>query len=118
MDRITIRDIVAHGKHGANPGERDRAQPFHLEIDLDIDLSRAGCSDDLNDTVNYAEVYDDILAIVEQRSYLLLERLASAILDRVLGDPRIARASVAIAKPDLLDGATPIVRMTRENSTH
>ena len=117
MDRITIRDIVAHGKHGANPGELDRAQPFHLEIDLDLDLSRAGRSDDLGDTVDYSKIYDDILKIVEERSYLLLERLASEILDRLLGDARIARASVAIAKPDLLDGATPTVRMTRENAT-
>ena len=115
MDRITIRNIVAHGRHGANPGERDRSQPFHLEIALDLDLTRAGESDDLNDTVNYAEIYETTRTIVEDRSFQLIERLASAILDEILRDKRIARASVSIAKPDLLDGATPAVMLSREN---
>lgn len=115
MDRISIRNIIAHGKHGANPGERDRAQPFHIEVDLDIDLTRAGQTDELHDTVNYADVYAAILKIVEERSYVLLERVASTILDEILRDPRIVRATLSIAKPDLLDGATPSVHMTREN---
>lgn len=115
MDRISLRNIVAHGKHGANPGERDRAQPFHLELDLDADLSRAGQTDQLHDTVDYAKVYETVVKIVEDHSYQLLERLASVILDEVLRDPRIIRASIAIQKPDLLDGATPMVRVERDN---
>ena len=115
MDRITIRNIVAHGKHGANPGERDHAQPLQLEVDLDIDLSRAGLTDQLHDTVDYASVYQTIVKTVEERSFALLERLASVILDEILRDPRIIHASLAIAKPDLLDGATPAVRLDRDN---
>ncbi|MBV8639273.1 MAG: dihydroneopterin aldolase [Candidatus Eremiobacteraeota bacterium] len=115
MDRISLRNIVAHGKHGANPGERDRAQPFHLEVDLDVDLSRAGLTDELHDTVDYAKVYETVVKIVEEKSFKLMERVASVILDEILRDPRIVRASLAIAKPDLLDGATPTVRLERNN---
>ena len=115
MDRISLRNIIAHGKHGANPGERDRAQPFHLELDLDADLSRAGLTDELHDTVDYAKVHETVVKMVEERSFQLLERLASVILDEVLRDPRIVRASLSIAKPDILDGATPMVRLERDN---
>lgn len=115
MDRISLRNIVAHGKHGANPGERDRAQPLHLELDLDLDLTRPGQTDELHDTVDYAAVYQTIVTIVEERSYQLLERLGSVILDEIFRDPRIIRASLSIAKPDLLDGATPSVRLERDN---
>ncbi len=115
MDRIALRNIVAHGKHGANPGERDRAQPFHIEVDLDIDLARAGQTDELHDTVDYSAVYQTVVKIVEEHSYQLLERVASVILDEILRDPRIIRASLSIAKPDLLDGATPSVRLDRDN---
>jgi dihydroneopterin aldolase len=115
LDRITLSNIIAHGKHGANPGERDRAQPFHLEADLDIDLTGAGQSDELRDTVDYAAVHKTIVTIVEERSYQLLERVASVILDEILRDPRIVRASLSIAKPGLLDGATPSVTLVREN---
>lgn len=115
MDRISLRNIVAHGKHGANPGERDRSQPFHIEVDLDIDLTRAGQTDELHDTVDYAAVHRTVVTIVEERSYQLLERVASVILDEILRDPRILRASLSIAKPDLLDGATPAVKLSRDN---
>ncbi len=115
MDRISLRNIVAHGKHGANPGERDRAQPLHIEVDLLVDLSRSGLTDQLHDTVDYAVVYETIVKIVEDRSFQLLERVASVILDEIFRDPRIVRASLAIAKPDVLDGATPIVRLERDN---
>ncbi len=115
MDRITLRNIVAHGKHGANPGERDRSQPFHIEVELDIDLTRAGQTDELHDTVDYAAVYQKVVKIVEERSFQLLERVASVILDEILRDPRILRAGLSIAKPDLLDGATPSVRLERDN---
>lgn len=115
MDRISLRNIVAHGKHGANPGERDRAQPFHIEVDLDIDLTRAGQTDQLHDTVDYAAVHRTVVAIVEEQSYQLLERVASVVLDEILRDPRIIRASLSIAKPELLDGATPSVKLIRDN---
>ena len=115
MDRINIRNIVAHGKHGANLGERDRSQPFHIDIELELDLSRASKTDELHDTVNYAGVYESTLKIVAERSYALIERLASAILDEIFRDPRIVRGTVTIAKPDLLDGATPSVSLSREH---
>lgn len=113
MDRINLAGIVAHGRHGANPGERDRAQPFHIDIELDIDLSQAAASDALDDTVSYASIYERVVAIVERRSYALLERLAAELLADILRDARVERASVKIAKPQLLDGATPSITMTR-----
>jgi dihydroneopterin aldolase len=114
LDRITLRRIVAHGRHGANPGERDLPQPFHIDISYDLDLSRAGDTDSIADTVDYATVYERIMAIVEQESYCLLERLGSHMLDAIMADGRIARGEVTIAKPGLLDGATPSVTMVRE----
>ncbi len=114
MDRITLSKIVASGRHGANPGERDRAQPFHVDIEMDVDLSRAAASDALEDTVNYADVHRRVVDIVERRSYALLERLADEILADVMTDVRVVAASVRIAKPQLLDGATPSITMARK----
>lgn len=113
MDRINLRGIVANGKHGANPGERDASQPFHVDLELDVSLKRASRTDDLADTVNYAELHAVIVEIVENHSYVLLEKLAAVILDAVMCDERISRAQVSIAKPLLLDGATPSVTLAR-----
>jgi 7,8-dihydroneopterin aldolase/epimerase/oxygenase len=114
MDVIEIRGIRAHGKHGANPGERDRDQPFDVDIEIGIDLSRPAFSDVLADTVDYGELHETIVCIVRDRSFALLERLAAEILNAVFADERIARASVSIAKPNLLDGATPRVTLLRQ----
>jgi dihydroneopterin aldolase len=116
MDRITLAKIVAHGRHGANPGERDRSQPFHIEVEMDVDLARAASSDCLDDTVNYAAVHQRVVEIVERRSFLLLERLAAEILTEVLSDRRVERASVTIGKPQILDGATPSITLVRERT--
>lgn len=115
MDVIALRGLRVNGRHGANPGERDVEQPFDVELAIEIDLNAAAVSDDLGDTLNYAELRDRIASIVQSTSFALLERLAAEILREVFRDPRIARAEVEIAKPRLLDGATPSVRLRREN---
>jgi dihydroneopterin aldolase len=114
MDRIILHDIIVRGRHGVNPSERELLQPFRIDLVLQLDLSRAASSDDLHDTINYAAVHRRIVEIVEQRSYALLERLAAAILDEVASDERIRSADISIAKPGILDGATPSVRLVRE----
>ncbi len=114
LDRIELRGIRAWGRHGANPGEQDVAQPFAIDLTLELDLAAARSSDALADTVNYAEVHASIVRIVAHERFALLERLGEAILDEVAADPRIARAVVSIAKPGLLAGATPVVTLVRE----
>jgi dihydroneopterin aldolase len=107
-DTIELRGIRVFGRHGANPGEKDVPQPFDIDVSLDVDLSSARTSDALADTVNYDALHK---AIVRDRSYDLLERLGQDMLDAILADPRVARASVQIAKPQLLAGATPVVTL-------
>lgn len=115
MDVIALRGVRVYGKHGADPGERDREQPFDVEIVAEIDLRAAGHSDDLNETLNYAALHRRVCEIVQSHSYLLLERLGVEILKAIFADARVARAEVEIAKPQLLDGATPSVRLRRDN---
>ena len=114
LDRIALRGIRAWGRHGANPGEQDVAQPFDVDVELELDLSAARASDDLADTVSYADVHAGIVRIVREERFMLLERLGDAILATLMRDPRIVRACVSIAKPRLLDGATPVVTLRRE----
>lgn len=115
MDVIALDGIRVLGRHGAHPDERDREQPFEVSLRAEIDLSAAAHSDDVGDTLDYADVHERVVGVVQSTSFALLERLAAAILEVVLRDPRVARASVEVAKPQLLDGATPRVRMSREN---
>jgi dihydroneopterin aldolase len=115
LDVIALSGIRAFGRHGANPGEREREQPFDIEIRAEMDLSAPTHSDDLEDTLNYADLHDRVIAVVQSTSFLLLERLAAEILAEIFRDVRVARAQVQIAKPRLLHGATPSIVLSREN---
>jgi dihydroneopterin aldolase len=114
LDRIELRGIRAWGRHGANPGEQDVAQPLDVDLEFELDLSAARASDELADTVSYADVHAGVVRIVAHERFALLERLGEAILEALMADPRIVRARVSIAKPRLLEGATPVVTLRRE----
>jgi len=114
LDRIEVRGIRAWGHHGANPGEQEVAQRIDVDLAIDLDLRAARASDDLADTVSYAELHARVVRIVARERCALLERLGELILDALLADARVVRACVALAKPGLLAGATPVVTLHRE----
>jgi FolB domain-containing protein len=115
VDVIRIEGMRVLGRHGADPGERDAPQPFDVTIELEIDLEPAARSDELKQTVNYAVVRDRAAEIVESTSFRLIERLAAEIARAVLEDERIAHAQITIAKPGILQGATPSITLRRAN---
>ncbi|GAC1529793.1 MAG: hypothetical protein NVS2B8_17640 [Vulcanimicrobiaceae bacterium] len=110
-DTIAVRDIRAYGKHGANPGERDYVQPFDIDIELGVEIARARASDELAETIDYAAMRETIVGLVASLSYRLLERLGDEILTAVTIRGSVMTAAITIAKPKLLAGATPSVRL-------
>lgn len=101
------------GRHGANPGERDRPQPIEMDVEISMDATRACASDDVRDALDYAEVFQTCRAVVTERSFALLETLATACLDAIMMDPRAASVCIRVRKPGLLEGATPGVEIAR-----
>ena len=113
LSEIAITGIRALGRHGAYRGEKDRPQAFDVALKLRVDLALASRSDRLADTIDYAEIHRRVVAIVEQRSFDLLERLGAEILDVAFADERVRAAGVSIGKPQLLGGATATVTLRR-----
>lgn len=109
MDTIELRGIRCFGRHGANEGEKVIPQPFDINVSIDIDLTSARGGDALAETIDYGALHATIVRIVNDHSFDLLERLGQQILDAILGDARVVRASVSLGKPSLLAGATPVV---------
>lgn len=115
MDVIRIDGLRAFGRHGADPRERDADQPFDVAVVIEADFRQAAKSDDLKDAIDYSVVRESIARIIESTSFRLIERLAAEIARAVLEDPRIAYAEITIAKPGVLQGATPSVTLRRPN---
>ena len=117
MDRIELRGMSFHGRHGVRDAERENAQEFKVDIEVDADLSDAGRTDRLADTVDYTKVRAAAKEVIEGRSMQLLESLARAIAERVLQLPRVEGVSVRVAKqpPSMqpIDAAAAHIRRTR-----
>src|SRR5258708_3210342 len=86
------------GVHGVLPEEQVRPQPFQVEVELLVDVSVAGASDDLHDTVDYSAVCEAVSRVVTSESYRLLERLATRIAEVCRADPRVVGAIVEVRK--------------------
>jgi dihydroneopterin aldolase len=117
MDRIELHGLSFHGMHGVRPAERAQAQEFKVDIEIEADLSAAGASDRLADTVDYTAVRAVAKSVIEGPSRQLLESLASAIAERVLDLPRVRSVSVRVAKRPTsmlpLDAAAVHIERTR-----
>jgi dihydroneopterin aldolase len=116
-DRIEIRDLRVVGVHGVLPEERERAQPFSLDIVVWVDMAEAQRSDDLADTVDYGALVQTAAEVVSQRSYRLLEALAGRLADALLiSDSRVEAVEVTVRKlrpPVPVDLASTGVKVRR-----
>jgi 7,8-dihydroneopterin aldolase/epimerase/oxygenase len=113
---IRIKGMRFWGKHGANPGERERDQPIDVDLEIAMDVGRAAASDALADTIDYDELYRSCERVVTQQSFALLEALADRIAQACLQDARIGEVTVCVRKPRLLDGATPEIELRRSRA--
>jgi dihydroneopterin aldolase / 2-amino-4-hydroxy-6-hydroxymethyldihydropteridine diphosphokinase len=98
-DRIHLRGVEAVGFHGVLPYEKRDGQPFVVDVVLDLDLTTAGATDDLHDTVSYAEIAGEVMARITGPSFDLIERLAEVIGDDVLRHSLVDAVTVTVHKP-------------------
>lgn len=101
MDKILINDMEFYGYHGVLPEENRLGQRFRVTLTLELDLQKAGKTDDLTDTVSYAEVYESCKEIVEGKPFQLLEAVAEKIAQEILNEfQTINQITVQMIKPD------------------
>jgi dihydroneopterin aldolase len=98
VDRILISGLRELGVHGVLPEEQVRPQPFEVDVELLVDVSAAGASDELDDTVDYGAVCEAVSRIVSSEQYRLLERLATRIAEVCRADPRVVGVVVEVRK--------------------
>ncbi len=97
---IEISGLSLFTHVGVTPAEQEVGQRLLLDIRLDIGESDATLTDQLEDTVDYAQVCDMANLVAQQRSYKTLERLCAAIADRLLASYDVSSVWVKAAKPE------------------
>ncbi len=97
-DTVFLQGLTFFGYHGVRPEERTTGQRFQVDVEVTADVRRAGSTDDLTDTVNYAQVFRTVREIMEGEPRNLMETLAEAIAGRVLAEHPAQAVRVRISK--------------------
>lgn len=93
---ISIQGLSAIANHGVYQAERETPQPFIADLWIEVQAPR---DDDLSQTLDYAAVAKQVVAIMTGEPVNLLETLASRIADAVLGYSQVVAVRVQVHKP-------------------
>lgn len=112
--RLFIRDCRVSTWIGVFEHEQLKPTMLSFDIDLDVDGRQAADSDQIDDTVNYADVVEDLRASLADQRHRLLERLVDAVASRILSRFPVFRVRVRVAKlgilPDVAQVGVEIIR--------
>ncbi len=99
-DQIFLTGIAGFGYHGLFDHERQNGQNFFVDVALTVDLTAASKSDEISDTVNYAEITNLVVTHITTEPVNLIEKLAGRIADHILKDhAKVLEATVTVHKP-------------------
>ena len=99
MDKVRILNLKIPARHGVYEFEKDKDSIFELDVEMHTDLSIAGQTDDLKNTINYNKAVSDITDIFTQKDYHLIEAVGQAICKKLLADFKIQKVVIKIRKP-------------------
>ena len=115
MDYIHIEGLKVEGKHGVGEMERKVEQEFEISVKMGVDTKVAATSDKLADALDYAPVKDNIVNVIQGKSFYLIEKLADTIATEILKDKRITKVELTIRKTAVWDNGVPGISITRTN---
>lgn len=97
---VEIRGLSLYTHHGVEESEREVGQRILIDLRIEVGACDATVTDDVGDTVDYADVCTTVALVAQQRSYRTLERLCSAVADRILDQYDAEAVWVKICKPE------------------
>ncbi|MEA2348288.1 MAG: 7,8-dihydroneopterin aldolase/epimerase/oxygenase [Thermoleophilaceae bacterium] len=97
---IEVTGLSLYTHHGVEAAEREVGQRIVIDLGFDVDECDATVTDRVEDTVDYAEVCQAVALVAQERSYRTLERLCTAIADRMLDRFSADAVYVRVTKPE------------------
>ncbi len=99
---IHIKNLRLRTYIGFNEEEKIKKQDIIVNILIRYDASIAMVSDSVDDACNYKVLTKKIIALVEERSFGLLEKMAADIISVIATADKVLEATVEIDKPHAL----------------
>jgi dihydroneopterin aldolase len=97
---VEIVGLSVYTHHGVEEAERQVGQRLVFDIDFELGGCDATVTDRVEDTVDYADVCQQVYLAAQERSYKTLERLCSSVADRLIERYGAESVTVRAAKPE------------------
>jgi 7,8-dihydroneopterin aldolase/epimerase/oxygenase len=121
MDVIQLTGIRCYGYTGYLLEEQILGQWFEVDLRIGIDLSAAGQSDRIEETLDYRSAISDVKELISTAKFALVEKLAEAIVTTVLAYDLVERVELKLHKlaapiPDF--GGKITIELTRDKNSN
>ncbi|ERS04075.1 dihydroneopterin aldolase [Acinetobacter sp. COS3] len=118
MDAIIIEGLKVDTVVGCFNWERQIIQPLMLDLTIHNDLSQAAQSDELEDTLNYAQICELAAQVIQQAKPKLIEHAAQLVLESLFTTfSSIESIIITIRKPAIIAQATAVgIRLERNRN--
>lgn len=97
---VEIRGLSLYTHHGVGEAEREVGQRIVIDLRIEVGDCDATVTDMVEDTIDYGDVCTTVALVAQQRSYKTLERLGSAIADRLIDHYGAEAVWVKVCKPE------------------
>jgi len=101
-DRIHLFDARISCRVGVPAEERAQPQELLIDLTLGVDLRPAAYSENIGDTVDYAQVLDLLFFVAGAREWVLIESLAEALCEAILRQFPVLSVRLLLRKPEAL----------------
>ena len=105
MGIIRLNNMNFYGYHGVYDFEKEQGANFEIDLELFTSLTKSSKSDNIEDTINYEDVYEQVKKAFGSKSYFLLEKLADSISRSIFEEHKIDKLIIRVRKINApLDG--------------
>ncbi|MBC3764840.1 dihydroneopterin aldolase [Neptunicella marina] len=108
MDKIVIEGLQIESLIGVYDWERTAKTALFVDLTLEVDLYKAGQSDDVNDTLDYAKVAELVCEVAAKSKFELLEALAESIISHIFAQFNCHQVELKLSKPGILPNASNV----------
>lgn len=108
MDKIFISELKVQTRLGVPEWERMTPQTVVLDIEIGHDLSKAGKSDAIADTIDYGQIVKRIRETLTENSFQLVEALAEHVCDLIFKEFGVKEINIKVSKPGILAGVKAV----------
>ena len=98
--RIRLKNIQLYGWHGIADKEKKIGQQFEIDVEVLAYLNLGIETDNISKTINYSDLYDNVVCVFSENKYNLIETLAKDISVSIKENFDIKSCKVIIRKPD------------------